>query len=186
MTSSEIEPATFPLLAQCLNKLRYRVMKLIYFAVYSSVHAICFTFLYRFSNELFFMTTFHELNTKRSPQQFLSSCLRIRFRGNLFTKPLPSNRRLLWLHYSGLQALRHNIILHHPIVYRCVSWNTDSIVYWATNKYTSLHPGRLIFSVGVLGFLVSTIVLLPFCCPLTLPFYCYRGLVSFEWNQNRR
>jgi hypothetical protein len=28
----------------------------------------------------------------------------------MFTEPLPSNRRLLWLHYCGLQASCHNII----------------------------------------------------------------------------
>jgi hypothetical protein len=29
--------------------------------------------------------------------------------GNMFTEPLPSNVRLLWLHYSGLQESCHNI-----------------------------------------------------------------------------
>jgi hypothetical protein len=33
--------------------------------------------------------------------------LSIRWRGNVFTEPLPSNERLLWLHYSGLQASCH-------------------------------------------------------------------------------
>jgi hypothetical protein len=33
-----------------------------------------------------------------------------RSRGNVFTEQLPSKERLLWLHYSGLQASCHNII----------------------------------------------------------------------------
>jgi hypothetical protein len=43
-------------------------------------------------------------------QQFLCSCLRIRCRGNMFTEPLSSNKHILWLHYSGLQASCHNIM----------------------------------------------------------------------------
>jgi hypothetical protein len=40
-----------------------------------------------------------------------------RFRGNVFTKPLPSNGRFLWLHYSGLQGSCHNILLVNFGVY---------------------------------------------------------------------
>jgi hypothetical protein len=43
-------------------------------------------------------------------QQYLNCCLFIPCRGNLFTESLPSNERLLWLHYSGFQASCHNII----------------------------------------------------------------------------
>jgi hypothetical protein len=43
-------------------------------------------------------------------QQYLDCCLRIRCRGNVFTKSLPSNECLLWLHYSGFQASCHDII----------------------------------------------------------------------------
>jgi hypothetical protein len=35
--------------------------------------------------------------------------LRIRCRGKLLTEPLPSNERLIWLHYFGLEALCHNM-----------------------------------------------------------------------------
>jgi hypothetical protein len=31
---------------------------------------------------------------------------RVYFRGKLFTESLPSNKRLLWLHYSGFQAFQ--------------------------------------------------------------------------------
>jgi hypothetical protein len=34
--------------------------------------------------------------------------LHIHCHGNLFTEPLPSNGRILWLHYSGLHASCHN------------------------------------------------------------------------------
>jgi hypothetical protein len=43
-------------------------------------------------------------------QQYLNCCLSTHCHGNLFTKSLPSNERLLWLHYSGFQASCHNII----------------------------------------------------------------------------
>jgi hypothetical protein len=33
----------------------------------------------------------------------------IRCRGNLFTEPLPSNKRLFWLHYSGFRASCHKM-----------------------------------------------------------------------------
>jgi hypothetical protein len=41
-------------------------------------------------------------------QQYLDFCLIIRCSGNLFTKSLPSNKRLLWLRYSGVQTSCHN------------------------------------------------------------------------------
>jgi hypothetical protein len=41
-------------------------------------------------------------------QQYLDCCLRIRYRGNIFTESLPSDERKLWLHYSGFQASCHN------------------------------------------------------------------------------
>jgi hypothetical protein len=41
-------------------------------------------------------------------QQFFDCCLRILCCVNLFTEPLPSNERLLWLRYSGFQASCHN------------------------------------------------------------------------------
>jgi hypothetical protein len=56
------------------------------------------------------MTTLHGPNRKHSFQQFLYCFLCICCRGNLFTEPLPSNKRLLWLHYSGLHASCHNLI----------------------------------------------------------------------------
>jgi hypothetical protein len=37
--------------------------------------------------------------------------MHIRFRGNVFTEPLPSNRRLLWLNYFGFQASCHSIVM---------------------------------------------------------------------------
>jgi hypothetical protein len=45
-----------------------------------------------------------------SPLHRNSSCFRIRCRGNMFTKPLLSNGRLFWLHYTGLLASWHSII----------------------------------------------------------------------------
>lgn len=33
----------------------------------------------------------------------------------MFTEPLPSSRLLLWLHYSGLQESRHNIVWDHLV-----------------------------------------------------------------------
>jgi hypothetical protein len=48
-------------------------------------------------------------NRKRRSQQFLYFCSHIRCRGNLFTEPLPSNERLLWLHYSGLKSSCYNV-----------------------------------------------------------------------------
>jgi hypothetical protein len=44
-----------------------------------------------------------------------STCLRIRCRGNVFTKSLPSNEHVFWLHYSGYWASCHNIFLTIPI-----------------------------------------------------------------------
>jgi hypothetical protein len=43
-------------------------------------------------------------------QKYFDCCFLIRCRGNLFTKLLPSNERLLCLHYSGFQASCHIII----------------------------------------------------------------------------
>jgi hypothetical protein len=37
-------------------------------------------------------------------QQYLDCCLLIRCHGNVFAETLPSNERLLWLHYSSFQA----------------------------------------------------------------------------------
>jgi hypothetical protein len=56
-----------------------------------------------------FMTVSHGLNRKHHSQQFLYCWLRIQCRRNLFAEPLPSNGRLLMLHYSSLQASCHNI-----------------------------------------------------------------------------
>jgi hypothetical protein len=49
--------------------------------------------------------SFHRYSSK-----YLDCRLRIRCSGNVFTKPLPSNRRLFWLHYSGFQASCHNML----------------------------------------------------------------------------
>jgi hypothetical protein len=57
------------------------------------------------------MTTLHPPNRKHLSQQFLCCCLCIRSRGNLFTEPLPSNGCLIWLHYAGLEASCHIIII---------------------------------------------------------------------------
>jgi hypothetical protein len=57
-----------------------------------------------------FITNLHGPNRKHRFQQYLYCCLRIRCSGNVFTEPLPSNERLLWLHYSGLQASCHNMM----------------------------------------------------------------------------
>jgi hypothetical protein len=43
-------------------------------------------------------------------QKYLDCCLLIHCPGNLFTESLPSNKRLLWLHYSDFQASYHNIL----------------------------------------------------------------------------
>jgi hypothetical protein len=56
-------------------------------------------------------SSFQRPKRKHLSQQFFYGCLRIRCSGNSFTEPLPSNGRLLWLHYSGLQASCHNNIL---------------------------------------------------------------------------
>jgi hypothetical protein len=40
-------------------------------------------------------------------QQYFDYCLRIHYCGNVFNKPLPINERLVWLYYSGFQALCH-------------------------------------------------------------------------------
>jgi hypothetical protein len=64
---------------------------------------------------LVFITTLHGPNRKHRSQQFLNCCLRIRCRGNLFTEPLPSNGRLLWLHYSSLQGSCHSIFRCSPL-----------------------------------------------------------------------
>jgi hypothetical protein len=53
-------------------------------------------------------TTSEGTQQKHCFQQFLYCVLRIRCRVILFTEPLPSNGRLLWLHYSCLQASCHN------------------------------------------------------------------------------
>jgi hypothetical protein len=42
-------------------------------------------------------------------QQYLDCCLRIRYRGNVFTEPLRTSERLHWSHYFGLQASCHSI-----------------------------------------------------------------------------
>jgi hypothetical protein len=42
-------------------------------------------------------------------QRFFDCCLSIPFRGNLFTESLPSNKRLLWLRYSGFQSSCHKV-----------------------------------------------------------------------------
>jgi hypothetical protein len=42
-------------------------------------------------------------------QQYLNCCLFIRCRGNVFPETLPSNERLLWLHYSGFRGSCHNM-----------------------------------------------------------------------------
>jgi hypothetical protein len=63
----------------------------------------------QFSTELFFITTLHWPNRKHYSEQFFYYCLHIRCCENLFTEPLPGNGRLLWLHYSSLQASCHNI-----------------------------------------------------------------------------
>jgi hypothetical protein len=43
-------------------------------------------------------------------QQFFYCWVPVHFHRNLFTEPLPSNERLLWLRYSGFQASCHNIL----------------------------------------------------------------------------
>jgi hypothetical protein len=44
-------------------------------------------------------------------QQFLHSCVRLICCCNMFTDPLPSSGRLLWLNSSGFQRACHNILL---------------------------------------------------------------------------
>jgi hypothetical protein len=44
----------------------------------------------------------HGPNRKHRVQQFSYCCVCIPCRGNVFTKPLPCNGRIFWLHYSGL------------------------------------------------------------------------------------
>jgi hypothetical protein len=62
------------------------------------------------TSTLFFIAILRGPNRKHRLQQYLYFCFRIRCRGNIFTQPLPSNGRLLWLHYSDLQASCHNTI----------------------------------------------------------------------------
>jgi hypothetical protein len=47
-------------------------------------------------------------------QKYLSYCLIVRCRRNVFTEMLPSNERLLWLYYSGFQASCHNMFKSPP------------------------------------------------------------------------
>jgi hypothetical protein len=54
------------------------------------------------------ITTLHVSNRKHRFQQYLYCCLSIRCSGNVFTEPLPSSERLLWLHCSDFQATCHN------------------------------------------------------------------------------
>jgi hypothetical protein len=42
---------------------------------------------------------------------FFYCCVRVHFRGNLFTESLRSNERLRWLRYFGFQASCHNIMM---------------------------------------------------------------------------
>jgi hypothetical protein len=66
-------------------------------------------------------------------QQYFNCCLLIRCCGNVFTESLPSNKRLLWLHYSSFQVSCHNIVslLQALLV---VAWLQYS------NKGYSWHP----------------------------------------------
>jgi hypothetical protein len=41
---------------------------------------------------------------------FFYCCVRMRCRGNVFNEQLPSDGRLLWVHYSGFRAAYRNII----------------------------------------------------------------------------
>jgi hypothetical protein len=61
-------------------------------------------------------------------QKYIDCCLFTHYGGNLFTEPLPSNERLLWLRYSGFQASCHNMhimyILYNLILcYRLIRRN---------------------------------------------------------------
>jgi hypothetical protein len=71
-TSSGLKPATFRLVAQCFNEIRY--------------HAPLFT-----KYEVSIIR--HGPHTKHRVQQFFYCCLCIRCSGNVFTDPLPSNVR---------------------------------------------------------------------------------------------
>jgi hypothetical protein len=68
----------------------------------------------------------------------LYCCVRVHFRGNMFIDPLPSNRRLLWLYYSGLQASYHNnihVCTHVDNMHNCKFDN-----YISFNKYSQPFP----------------------------------------------
>jgi hypothetical protein len=60
-------------------------------------------------NWTLFITILCGPNIKHPSQQFLYCCLSICYRGNLFTEPLRSNERLLWLNYPGHQTSCNNM-----------------------------------------------------------------------------
>jgi hypothetical protein len=79
------------------------------------------------STEFFFINTLHGPNRKHRSQNFFYCCLRICCRGNMFTEPLPSNGRLLLLHYS---AFRRNVT-----VLSCCNFN-KAVLSLSITKWT--------------------------------------------------
>jgi hypothetical protein len=88
----------------------------------------------RFSTELFFVTTLHGPNTKHRSQQFLYCYLRIRCRGNLFIKPLPSKDVSSG---STIPAFRRHIILFLP------RFSLKIYIYWM-GRFPYCRCGRLV------------------------------------------
>jgi hypothetical protein len=81
-------------------------------------------------------------------QQYFDCCFRIRYRRNIFTESLPYNERLLWLRYSGFQALCHNILcilktLFKKLIYMFRSVNCNVYYYFHLIEYA--HYNVIIF-----------------------------------------
>lgn len=74
-------------------------------------------------------------------QQFIYCWKRIRYHGNMFTEPLQSNVRLLWLQYSGLQVSFHKTKRGRGLIqlrkYVCYSHNVTG---YGCRWLTDPHP----------------------------------------------